>query len=184
MNKYYIILNLRPGATEAEIKKAYRRKAFEFHPDRNKAPGAHEKFIEITIAYEALLNGKQFFTQAGYSSTPYSQQTPDPEAYKKWQQQAKERAEEQAKRRYAEYKKKNDAFKRSWYFPIVQLFILSIIFACGSVALLFFSAPVLVITNESESWPMSLLSLFWVLPGVWLSVITWDIWKIYRVDFT
>lgn len=187
MNSYYKILDLKPGATDAEIKKAYRRKAFEFHPDRNKTPGAHEKFIEITIAYEVLLSGKQVFTQSSYSSTTYTRQTspaPDSEAYKKWQQQAKERAEAQAKRRYEEFKKKNEAFKRRWYFPIIQLLILLSIFACGSLALLFFSIPVWVfIREESESWPMSLLSLFWTLPGVWLAAITKDIWEIYRTDF-
>jgi molecular chaperone DnaJ len=41
-------------ATEAEIKKAYRKLAMEYHPDRNPAPEAEARFKEITEAYEVL----------------------------------------------------------------------------------------------------------------------------------
>ena len=47
------VIGLRPPATEAEIKKAYRHLALEYHPDKN-AEGA-DRFIEITKAYDALL---------------------------------------------------------------------------------------------------------------------------------
>jgi DnaJ-class molecular chaperone len=51
---YYKILGLEPIASKEEIKKAYRKLALEFHPDRNKSPNAHEKFIEINEAYLIL----------------------------------------------------------------------------------------------------------------------------------
>jgi molecular chaperone DnaJ len=54
---YYEILGLQKGAGEAEIKKAYRRVAMKFHPDRN--PGdaeAEEQFKEANEAYEVLSN--------------------------------------------------------------------------------------------------------------------------------
>lgn len=57
MNDPYKILGLSPEATEDEVKKAYRKKAFEFHPDRNQGDkAAEEKFKEITAAYEAIKN--------------------------------------------------------------------------------------------------------------------------------
>lgn len=53
----YEILGIRVGASEADIKAAYRRLSFKYHPDRN--PGdatAADRFIRITKAYEALTN--------------------------------------------------------------------------------------------------------------------------------
>lgn len=51
---YYSLLGLPRNATDEQIKKAYRRMAMEYHPDRNSSPGAHEQFKEINEAYEVL----------------------------------------------------------------------------------------------------------------------------------
>jgi molecular chaperone DnaJ len=51
---YYEILGLTSGASEADIKKAYRTLVKEWHPDVNKTPEAEEKFKEIAEAYEIL----------------------------------------------------------------------------------------------------------------------------------
>jgi hypothetical protein len=55
---YHKVLGVRRGASADEIKKAYRRLALQFHPDRNKDPGAEERFKEINEAY-AVLSGKE-----------------------------------------------------------------------------------------------------------------------------
>lgn len=54
MKDYYKILELEFGTDILAVKKAYRRLALKYHPDRNKAPDAAQKFIEITEAYEVL----------------------------------------------------------------------------------------------------------------------------------
>jgi len=51
---FYRVLGVGRRASPKEIKKAYRQKSLEFHPDKNKAEGAAEKFAEISRAYEVL----------------------------------------------------------------------------------------------------------------------------------
>lgn len=56
---YYKVLGIPRTATDEEIKKAYRKNALKFHPDKNKNPGASEKFKEIAEAYEVLSDKKK-----------------------------------------------------------------------------------------------------------------------------
>lgn len=51
---YYEVLNVPEDADLATIKRAFRRLAFEYHPDRNKTPDAEDRFKEIAEAYAVL----------------------------------------------------------------------------------------------------------------------------------
>ena len=53
---YYGILGVDREATEQEIKKAYRKLARKYHPDVNPSEEAQEKFAEISLAQEVLLD--------------------------------------------------------------------------------------------------------------------------------
>ncbi|KKP50574.1 MAG: hypothetical protein UR42_C0025G0001, partial [Candidatus Roizmanbacteria bacterium GW2011_GWA2_33_33] len=56
---YYETLGVSKGASDAEIKTAYRRQALKWHPDRNKTTEASGKFKDVTKAYEVLSDSKK-----------------------------------------------------------------------------------------------------------------------------
>jgi molecular chaperone DnaJ len=51
---YYEVLGVARGASDDDIKRAYRKLALQYHPDRNRAPDAASRFKEVTEAYQVL----------------------------------------------------------------------------------------------------------------------------------
>lgn len=83
---FYEVLGVSKNTAPDELKKAYRRLALQWHPDRNKDPQANERFKEINKAYEVLADpkkremydqyGEQAFTsQAAGGQGPFGAQT-------------------------------------------------------------------------------------------------------------
>lgn len=56
---YYEVLGVARGASAEEIRRAYRSKARQLHPDVNKAPDAAERFAELQHAYDVLSDEKK-----------------------------------------------------------------------------------------------------------------------------
>jgi DnaJ-class molecular chaperone len=54
VSEHYAALGLKSDATLADIKKAFRQKASQFHPDRNSDPDAPARFREVQEAYDVL----------------------------------------------------------------------------------------------------------------------------------
>ncbi|WP_291291603.1 molecular chaperone DnaJ [Enterococcus sp.] len=68
---YYEVLGLQKGASDDEIKKAYRKLSKKYHPDINKEPDAEAKFKEISEAYEILSDPQKraAYDQYGHAGT-------------------------------------------------------------------------------------------------------------------
>jgi hypothetical protein len=97
LEKYYEILGVHASSTLSEIRKAYRQKAKAWHPDVNKSPDAHEKFVLLREAYEYLTDLKE------------GRQAQEPEVEYTWTEQrteeARNRAETYAGMNYRDFKK-------------------------------------------------------------------------------
>jgi len=69
---YYEVLSIAPGASAEEIREAYHKLAFKYHPDRNqKSWEAHKKMQEINEAYATLsdpIKRREYDLPRGYSS--------------------------------------------------------------------------------------------------------------------
>ncbi|MBX9850377.1 MAG: J domain-containing protein [Cytophagaceae bacterium] len=124
---YYKILGVIPNATVEEIKRAYRKKAKDLHPDKNKSQDAHEKFILLTEAYECLTNIKSGKARVQQKTKSYSD----------WQKENRDTARNQA-RKYAEMQ--YEEFKKTDYYKNSQA-----AFIVG-VHLYFFSAIIIMLS--------------------------------------
>ncbi|MGZ6341113.1 MAG: DnaJ domain-containing protein, partial [Candidatus Limnocylindrales bacterium] len=72
---YYTILGVERGASDAEVKRAFRKLAQQWHPDVNKDAGADERFKEVNEAYQVLSDPQRrqaydMFGRAGLGGSP------------------------------------------------------------------------------------------------------------------
>lgn len=69
---YYETLGVSRDASEEEVKRAFRRLALEYHPDRNKEEGAEGQFKEINEAYQVLSDSEKrgVYDQYGHAGLP------------------------------------------------------------------------------------------------------------------
>ena len=112
IKNYYQILDIKPDATSDEIKKAFRRKALQFHPDVCKLSNANILFIEVYEAFEILSNYQNrekydaiLFEQEKEKEIVEVRRTANDDMYNAWINNAKAKAEGHSRMKYKEYKR-------------------------------------------------------------------------------
>ena len=121
-----------PGATKKQIKSAYRKLAFKYHPDRNTSASAARKFQEITEAHDFLLKHPDRETDRASS---YEDMLVD-----ELRRQERARMQQRARAQREKKKQQEDYFKRpEWHDPLLLLK-----YAGNGILLLFALAAILV----------------------------------------
>jgi len=111
---YYRILNLTPGASLSDIKKAYRQKAFLYHPDVSKNPDTQEQFVLATEAYDFLISYKNRIN----ANRPINPQAAT-DWQKRWQADARKKAYAYASCPYSTFKK-SELYKTTVIFNTIH----------------------------------------------------------------
>ena len=107
----YAVLGLPRGSSKEQIKARYRELARRWHPDRNKEPGAEQKFKAINQAYELLINSNSTWQYAGaqYGTHSNARQNPgDPFGFassQEWEDLIKKNFHDAWKNTQEEFKK-------------------------------------------------------------------------------
>ncbi len=168
MDKYYRILGVQKGASLAQIKQAYRKKAKEYHPDVSKDSKAREKFILVNEAWEFLQNEK---TGKHYNAKKeaYTSASQDP-YYRNKRNNWQENQQKEAQRRARQHAKmKYEEFLNSHYYKTAQ----ALDNIANHVALLFAASFLIII-------PIFLLffeGLSGFLASVFVILITLPFWR-------
>lgn len=150
MKNYYKILELEFGADILAVKKAYRRLALNYHPDRNKASDAAQEFIEITEAYEVLrdpdkkrkydsLHEAYFNARQQESPLKKSNEWTYNQRQKEWADHGRKKAEEYSSIPFDEFRKwliKELALSASYIPNVIAIF-----FAGGAAITILKSMP-------------------------------------------
>jgi hypothetical protein len=158
-DKYFKILGLGKGASKEDIKNAYRLLAKKYHPDVSKEKDAHDRFIEISEAYEILINRKVMDDLRATSDHAAEYQ----HAYEYYTQQAKEKARKASRMRYENLKKEHDAFQKSGVYDVMLLLEYAFNYFLILLTLFLLIFPVYLVINVGF-WGL----LFLWIPGIFL----------------
>lgn len=171
--RYYEILGIPEEAGPDEIKQAYRRLALQLHPDVNKAPDAHQRFIEICEAYEILIRYAQ---REEYSSTAFHFPTPEERAdLASWEEvirEARARAKRHSDMRFEKLQKEHEAFQKSGLYDLSLLLRYFFHIVTVLIALALIAFPIVMAVVE-EFVAFFYLAYFWII-GTFL---LWYIWS-------
>lgn len=174
---YYNVLEINKDANESEIKQAYRNMAKKYHPDINDSPDAHLRFIEVTEAYEILMNRdlhEYYMHREKGSDSAYMRSQ-----YEKARREAQESAKRYARMKYEKFKQEQEAFKKSgWHDLILTLRYIMRILAFPAIGI----CVALPLISEQVAEHPSGYVMFWLFALIIVFFIMYN-WENYlRID--
>ncbi|MFC0608785.1 DnaJ domain-containing protein [Rufibacter quisquiliarum] len=131
----YRVLQLPYGAQMPQIRQAYRQLVLQYHPDRNRQPGAYEVFLQVQAAYEYLQKYHTVGVAApAFPPAPQTAATKaerdwekyrhlyeppaDPREFAAWAEVARERVRRQKEKDHAAYVQRTLEMKKQWWYGI------------------------------------------------------------------
>ena len=183
MKDYYAILNIPRTATAKEIKQAYRSLAMQWHPDRNKDPSAHNRFVEIQEAYSILRDATQrleYDRLLNESETERSEPATSKTQYDEWVRQAKDTAEKYANKEYEDFLKTviNEVKLNASYLPNIVAMAITACMACVFLFIGLFQSTYMA----SEPFSLGIL-IFLSLVGGGFAFITLKLYRVMAADY-
>jgi hypothetical protein len=164
MKNYFAILEIPEDSTVDEIKQAYRRLAKVYHPDVNRAFNAHEKFLEISEAYEMLMH------RSSEKKREHENAEEDQINYEEFLRQVREAAKRQARMKYEKFAREHEALRESGLYDVGLFFQYALRVVVPLLSLALISLPFFVAVSEKSIMPVFYLFFSWLFGGILL----WD----------
>ena len=163
-------LGVERSASEDDIKRAYRSKAKTLHPDRNSAPDADQAFLELTEAYELLLDPERLAAlveEEAPRDPAYHRTVTEEELKARYDARRAQRQRDAIERQWRFLRQKR-ALKQSWaYYPLMVLAYALYLSIFVVIALI---AAIPVLLSMSFRNPLIVLVGFLIWPLCWLLV--------------
>jgi|GEM_PF-558787 len=125
--EYYKILGVRPGSSKESVKRAFRRKALQLHPDRNPGKDTSSAFLKVVEAYDVLYNGL----------LPKSKRNESAEQTRQREQAEKAEKIRVAKEKAREAMKERREIERAFYRRLVNGYLMKYAYFQAFVFMLF-----------------------------------------------
>jgi len=157
---YYNLLEIPNTATIVQIRKAYRRKAKQYHPDTSGQSNAHMHFLFLRQAYETLIdpNKRHLYDIALISNSQHLL------TYEQWREIERRKQQEDEEIAYMEFLKRRETFQQSMYFKPARIafYIVPALSYIFSIGILLFCAWIM--------WSYHPIFFFVFLPILCLSI--------------